>query len=373
MTSPPIAPAPIRVLLNASALPDRPAGAGIYTIELARALARRGDVDLVTVAPRPIEGGGRSVASPHRGPLARTLWEQRTIPRLLQEDHTDVYHGAHFSTPLRSTVPRVATAHDLTFYRLPNRYRRRQRWYYRALAHTASRAERLIVPSRAVAGDAIRFLGYPPEHIRVIAEAPRAGLVRADDEAIEALRRQLGLTQPYLLCLGTAEPGKRAIDAIRALGILRDQGRPISLVLAGNEGHLSEALHAEVSTLGIASAVRFAGYVRDETLPALLSGASVLIFPSLYEGFGLPPLEAMACGTPVIASSVPAMDEVLPGAAVLVPSRDPEAIAREAARLLDDRGWHTEWRERGLAHAARFSWDRAAAETVDVYREVAGL
>jgi len=368
-----VASAPIRVLLNASALPERPAGAGIYTIELARALARRGDVDLVTVAPHPIDAGGRVIASPRRGPLVRTLWEQRTIPGLLQEQHTDVYHGAHFSTPLRSAVPRVATAHDLTFYRLPNRYQRRQRWYYRALANTARRAERLIVPSRAVAGDAIRFLGYAPERIRVIAEAPRAGLVRADDAAVEALRRQLGITQPYLLCLGTAEPGKRAIDAIRALAVLREQGRPISLVLAGNDGPLSAALQAEAASLGVAASVCFVGYLADDALPALLTGAAVLVFPSLYEGFGLPPLEAMACGTPVIASFAPAMDDILAGAAVLVPIRDPEAIAREAARLLDDRGWHTEWQERGTAHAAKFSWDRAAAETVDVYREVASL
>lgn len=373
MTSPTTTSAPIRVLFNASALPEHPAGAGVYTLELARALARRDDVDLVMAAPREVEGAGRIIASPRRGPLVRTLWEQRSLPGLLGSEHSDVYHGAHFSTPLRSSVPRVATAHDLTFYRLPGRYPRRQRWYYRALARTAGRAERLIVPSRAVAGDAIRFLGYAPERIRVIAEAPRAGFARADDAAIETVRTQLAVGQPYLLCLGTAEPGKRAIDAVRALAILREQGRPISLVLAGNPGPLSERLRAEVASLGMQAAACFAGYVPDETLPALLSGAAALIFPSLYEGFGLPPLEAMACGTPVIASLTPAMDDVLAGAAILVPCRDPGAIAREAARLLDDTGWQTEWRARGLAHAAKFSWDRAAAETVEVYREVTGL
>jgi len=364
---------PLRVFLNASAIPDRPAGAGVYTIELARALARRDDVELLTASPRAFPATGRRIASPARGAVARTLWEQTVMPGLLRGEQAVVYHGAHFATPLRSPVARVVTVHDLTFYRLPARYSRRHRWYYRALARTAARAERMIVPSQAVAADAVHFLGYPPGRIRVIAEAPRTGITAANEAAVETLRRKLSVRGDYLLTLGTAEPGKRAIDAIRALSILRCQGRPLSLVLAGNEGTLSLALQKEVARLGINGAVHFAGYVPDEDLPALLTGAAALVFPSLYEGFGLPPLEAMACGTPVIASHVPAMDEVLSSAAVFVPVREPAAIAREAARLLDDAGWRQEWSGRGLAHAARFSWERAAAETVAVYREVAGL
>lgn len=361
----------LRVFLNASALPRRPAGAGVYTIELARALAARDDVDLLVARPEghAIENA-RYAESPSRGPLARSLWEQARLRGLIRADDSDVYHGPHFSVPLRCPVPRVATVHDLTFYRLPSRYRLRHRQYYRALARLARRAERIIVPSGTVASDAVRYLGYPPERIRVIAEAPRAGLAPASTEAVEALCASLGVEPGYALCVGTAEPGKRAVDAVRAIAALRDAGTGLQLVIAGNPGPLSDALLREAERLGVADRCHFAGYVPDVDLAALYTGALALVFPSLYEGFGLPPLEAMACGTPVIATNAPAMDDVLAGAATFVPPRDPAAIARALSQLAGNAVEREARVAAGLVHAARFTWDAAAAATVDVYREV---
>jgi glycosyltransferase involved in cell wall biosynthesis len=361
----------LRVLVNGSAIPVRPAGAGVYTIELAQALARRADVEMVIAAPSPVEHA-ETIISPASGALRRLEWEQRELPRLIERERIDVCHGAHFAVPLRCPVPRVATVHDLTFYRLPRRYSRRHRWYYRALAFSAARAERIIVPSKAVAGDAVRYLSYPPERIRVIAEAARSGLAPASPEAVDELCTRLRIERPYLLCVGTAEPGKRAIDAVRALGELREHGVRAQLVLAGNPGRLTHALQHQAELLGLGDAVRSPGYVQDSDLAALYSGATALVFPSLYEGFGLPPLEAMTCGTPVIAARAPAMTEVLEGAALFVPLRDPVAIAKSAAELLQRPALRSEWSGRGSDHAAGFSWERAAAETVDVYREVAG-
>lgn len=359
----------LRVLLDGSALPARPAGAGIYTIELARGLARRTDVDVLLASPTDIEGV-ETIGSPAAGALQQNFWEQRELPQLFEREGCDIVHGAHFAVPLTGRVPRVATVHDLTFYRLPSRYSRVHRWYYRALARLATRAERMIVPSRAVAGDVLRYLNYPPERIRVVAEAARAGLGPASETAVDELRQRLELARGYLLCVGTAEPGKRAIDAIRALALLRERGRTVQLVLAGNAGPLSAALVREADVLGVGASVRFTGYVADEDLATLYSGATALVFPSLYEGFGLPPLEAMACGTPVIASRAPAMDDVLNGAAIFVASRAPNEIADSVERLLDDADARLEWRTKGLEHSAKFSWDRAAAETVEVYREL---
>jgi len=361
---------PIRVLLNASAIPRQPAGAGIYTIELARALAQRSDLDLAVAAPWDVtEGNGRAILSPRRGPLARSLWEQARVPQLLS-DGFDVYHGAHFALPLRANAPCVATVHDLTFYRLPKRYRADRRWYYRALAQLARRADRVIVPSTGVAGDVVRYLQYPSERVRVIPEAARSGLGPAPGEAVAAVCARLGVEPGYLLCVGTAEPGKRAVDAVRALAVLRGRGLRMQLVLAGNEGPLSAALRREAERLGVGEDVRFAGYVPDNELAALYTGALALVFPSLYEGFGLPPLEAMTCGTPVVAANAPAMAEVLPGGAIFVPLRDPGAIADAVERLSRDREWREEWRQRGCEVARRYSWERAARETVEVYREV---
>jgi len=357
----------LRVLLNASAVPSRPAGAGIYTLELAGALRRRNDVDVVVAGPFE----GCEVASPARGPAVRSAWEQTALPAEMKRRGIDVYHGAHFSTPLFAGRPTVATVHDLTFYRLPRRYGALRRNYYRALARTAARADRIIVPSRAVAADVETYLGRGADRVRVVAEAPRCGLGAASPEAVEEIARRLCIEHPYLVVLGTAEPGKRAVDAVRAMALLRDGGVTAQLVLAGNAGPLSDALEREAQRLGVDDRVVFAGYIRDEDLSPLLTGAAALLFPSLYEGFGLPPLEAMACGTPVVASDAPAMNEVLGGAARLVPLRDPEALAASARGLLESPSAREEWAARGREHVAQFSWERAAAETVEVYREVA--
>jgi glycosyltransferase involved in cell wall biosynthesis len=360
---------PLRVFYNASALPPRPAGAGVYTLELGRALAAQPGIDVVAAAPEPYAFGGETTRPKPAG-RGRQGWEMVALSGVLARSGADVYHGPHFFVP-HTVVPAVATVHDLTFYRLPGRYSFAHRRYYRYLARCAKRAARIIAPSGAVAADIVRFLGYPPERIRVIAEAPRAGLAPAREPEVARLRGELTLEAPYLLCLGTAEPGKRAVDAVRAMPAILEQAPGTVLALAGNPGRLSPALEREVARLGVGDAVRFLGYVPDESLGALLSGATALVFPSLFEGFGLPPLEAMACGTPVISTDAPAMSEVLAGAATLVPVRDPGAIAAEALRLLGDPGLRAERSARGIEFASRFSWQRTAEETIDVYREVA--
>ena len=359
----------LRVALNASALPRRPAGAGVYTLELGRALGARADIELLAAAPAGAWAGAHW-ATP-RGVVSRTAWEQVRLPGEMRRSDVDIHHGAHFATPWRCDVPRVATVHDLTFYRLGRRYDWKHRWYYKALAHTATRAERIIVPSAGVAGDVVRYLGYPVERIRVIAEAPRAGWHAAFDQDVARARKRLAIDGPYLLMVGTAEPGKRAIDGIRATQLLRECGVDTQLVLAGNPGGLDAPLRREAERLGVASSVRFAGYVDDDELRALYTGAAALLFLSLYEGFGLPPLEAMACGTPVIATRRPAMDDVLGNAAVFVPARDPRAVADAAETILHNTDTRDDLGQRGREHASRFSWETAAGETVEVYREVA--
>lgn len=360
---------PIRVFLNASSLPERPAGAGVYALELAGALAAHAGVKVAVAAPRPI-AGAEQVPVPAGGPARRFAWELRALGEAVGRADADVYHGTHFYTPRKLGVPRVATIHDLTFFRLPKRYSFAHREYYRGIARTARWAERIIVPSRAVATDAVRYLGLAPQRIRVIPEAPRAGLRPASMDEVTALRKRLGLEQPYLLCLGTAEPGKRAVDAIRALPSVREHHPGVVLALAGNPGRLSNALATEAARLGVVDAVKFLGYVPDNDLAALFTGAEALMFPSLLEGFGLPPLEAMACGTPVISAQAPAMDDVLAGAAIFVPPRDPAAIARATCELIDDAARRAEISAKSVGLASTYSWKRVAEETVAVYREL---
>lgn len=355
-----------RVLLNASAVPARPAGAGVYTLELAAALRKRDDLSLLVASPHY----DADIPSPAGGALRRTSWEQLRLARLMAKAGVDVYHGAHFSVPFGAGIPCIATVHDLTFYRIPRRYPLHRRLYYRALAETSRRATCLIVPSRAVALDIERYLNYPAGKVRVIAEAPRAGWGPAPESEVDTTLKRFGVEQPYFLCVGTAEPGKRAVDAIRALAKLKERGPAPRLVLAGNAGPLSKALQREAARLGVAARVTFAGYVGDSELSSLYTGATALIFPSLYEGFGLPPLEAMACGTPVISARAPAMTEWLGNTAIFVPLRDPAAIAREMAGLLDSTRRRAEVGAACRELASQFTWERAAAETAALYHEV---
>lgn len=360
----------LRVFLNASALPAKPAGAGVYMIQLANALTACASLEVHAAAPIPM-AGAEWVRVPQGSSARRFRWELRHVGEAVVACQAQVYHGLHFYTPRSLPIPRVTTVHDLTFFRISRRYSFEHRAYYGAIARSVRWAERIIVPSSAVAGDVVRYLGLPPARIRVIPEAPRAGLMPASPTEIDAFRREHAIEGRYLACLGTTEPGKRTVDAIRALPAIVERHPDVTLVIAGNPGRLTAALEREAARLGVARHVKFTGYLPDSRLPAFLTGAEALVFPSLYEGFGLPPLEAMACGTPVIASGAPAMDEVLHGVAAFVPTRSPTAIANEAVRLLSDAAHRAALSQRSLEHARRFTWARAAELTEEVYREVA--
>ncbi len=362
-------PPPLPVFLNASALPARPAGAGVYMLQLINALTASDSVEVHAAAPVPLRGA-QWVNVPQGSPLRRFRWELRDLGSAVASSDAQVYHGLHFYTPHALAIPRVTTVHDLTFFRIPRRYSLQHRAYYGAIARSVRWAERVIVPSSAVASDVVRYLGLPPARIRVIPEAPRAGLTAASPPDVEAFRREHAIDGPYLACLGTTEPGKRTVDAIRALPAVLDRHPDVTLVLAGNPGPLTSALEREAARLGVTANVRFTGYLPDGRLPAFLTGAEALVFPSLYEGFGLPPLEAMACGTPVISARAPAMDDILDDAAIFVPPRSPGAIAESANRLLSSSSLRADLGRRSLEHARKFSWARAAELTEEVYHEV---
>lgn len=361
----------LRVFVNAVSVPPRPAGAGRYAIELIRALNAIGTVDTLVAGPAWLRAHGipLTLEAPARGAAARTAWELTTLPWRVRKLEYDVYHGTHFTVPPGLGRPTVATVHDLTFYVVPRRYDAFHRWYYRAIAQTATRADRIIVPSQAVADAFTERFPLARRRVRIVFEAPAPSFQPASPKAVAETLSRHRIDGPYLLCVGTGEPNKRAVDAVRALPLLLERGIECQVVLAGNPGWLSLPLAREADRLGVGDRVRFLGYVSDEELCSLYTGAVALVFPSLLEGFGLPPLEAMACGTPVIATDAPAMNDVLRGAALFVPRRDPRAIAEAAARLIVDPAWRGEWCARGREHAAAFSWQRTAAETVAVYEE----
>ena len=364
------------------------AGAGVYTYQLVRALAGVTYRHHLTVLSRPGLFEDLATGYEHveivtvepRSPARRLVWEQTALPLLLRRLQIDVLHSPHHHTPawpriggLRS-LRRVVTFHDVTFLLMAERYPLSRRLYMEAVTRASARlADGIIVPSRAVRDDVMRRLGVSKERIVVIPEAPAARYRPAEAGEIARVRRKYGLPQRFILSVGSLEPGKNRRRLLHALRGARASGFDYALAIAGQPAWRHEDEPALAERLGIADAVRFLGYVPDEDMPALYSGATLLAFPSLYEGFGLPVLEAMACGTPVLTSQGSATEEVAGGAAALADPRSQSSIEGALVRLLADDGERSRLRDLGLERAAQFSWERTARDTLSVYEVVAAL
>ena len=326
----------MRVGLELSALRQTRAGAARYIEGLAARFDSRGDVELERLA---FGGSGRAAAV-----VRDSLWYPVGLSRAAGRARLDVLHCPTFRGPLRSRMPVVMTVLDVAVLRRPELFNRWNRTYSRLLAPRAVRAaRRLIAISEFTKIELVELLGVEPERVRVIGVPADEGF-RPSGAATEG---------DYVLAVGTLEPRKNLRRVVEAAG-----RAGVELRIAGASGW------GGVSADG--AGVRWLGEVSDERLAALYRGARCLAYPSLYEGFGVPILEAMACGTPVVTSAGGATEEVAGGAAVLVDPLDPASIA---AGLEEADRRRPELREAGLRRAREYSWDAVAEATVEVYRE----
>jgi glycosyltransferase involved in cell wall biosynthesis len=368
----------LRIAIDATAVPQRMAGAGVYTYQLVRALAELdGEHSLLVFARTGLfdDLSSDRLQVEHVRSMGRAMrlgWEQALLPLHLRRQRVDVLHSPHHHTPLvagiATGVRQVVTFHDVTFLLLPHRYPLVRRLYMSAVTRASARAaDAFIAPSQAVRNDVVRELGLQARRVFVVPEAAAPHYKPADGEAMAHLRQRYGLPNRYLLSVGSLEPGKNRARLIEAYSRLHHEGIDVPLVVAGQRAWDYEGDFELVRSLGLDAHVRFLGYVPDDDLPALYSGALLLAFPSLYEGFGLPVLEAMACGTPVLTSSVSATAEVAADAALLVHPLDVNALTSALGRMLTDDALRAHLRRRGLARAAEFSWERTAQKTLWVY------
>ncbi len=372
----------MRIAIDATSVPPSPAGAGVYALELVRAMMDcdpRDGYAVFTRGPRFDTGAAdrrnwrvERVAAGSRA--RRLLWEQMRLPRDLARLGADVLHSTHHTLPLRPMrAKRVVTIHDVTFFRIPERYPPARRLYMRAMTRLAARvADAIIVPSQAVRHDVIRVLRVDPAKVRVVYEAPAARYGPMDRAAAEAVAARYAGGGPFVLSVGSLEPGKNRGRLIRALHELRGRGIDVPLLVVGQKAWRYDDDFALVRDLDMKDRVTFAGYVPDGDLPALYNAATAFAFPSLYEGFGLPVIEAMACGAPVVTSSVSATAEVAGDAAVLVDPQSVVSIRDGLERVLTDAALREGLRTAGRERAAAFTWRRAAEETHAVYRAVVG-
>jgi glycosyltransferase involved in cell wall biosynthesis len=297
----------------------------------------------------------------------RVLWEHLAQPWVLRRIKADLVHGPVFIAPLISTCPTVITIHDLSFIRLPHLFRPGNRLYLTVMTRlSARRARRLIAVSAHTASESVQLLGVPRERIDVVYHGVDPAFRPLPKDAVETFRRQHGLPDRFVLCVGTLEPRKNHTRLVEAFARIYD-GKS-KLVLVGGKGWFYDELFAKVEALGLSDAVIFPGYVTNEGLPLWYNAATAFAYPSLYEGFGMPILEAQACGTPVLASNVPPLPEAAGDAALMADPYDVEALATNLDRLLTDKSLRSELRERGMAHARQFTWTHTAQETARVYR-----
>ncbi|MCZ7569698.1 MAG: glycosyltransferase family 4 protein [Ardenticatenaceae bacterium] len=303
----------------------------------------------------------------------QSLWRQALLPFALHAYRPAVCHFTNLMAPLWAPCPMVVTIHDLTLKLMPHYHPVRRRTVMGPLlAPSARQAARIIAVSETSKRDIVAFLGVADEKISVIYEAAGPAFRPRPAAEVAQVLGRLSLDQPYILYVGTIEPRKNLVRLVRAFAHLRAEGRCERLVLAGALGWDYAPLFAEIERLGLGDAVIHLGFVPQDELVVLYNGAAVFVFPSLYEGFGLPPLEAMACGTPVITSTTSACAELATDAALLVDPTDELAIAEALRQVLTDSDLAADLRQRGLARVAAFSWEQTAEQTLAVYEAAAG-
>lgn len=310
-------------------------------------------------------------------PASRWLWMQLVLPRVQRRQQPDLFHYTNSIAPLRQPRPYVVTIHDASLFL----YRHYHPWSRIAamrllLPTVARRAAAVIVPTHVARLDLLETLRLSPERVHVIHEAAPDWFVPLEDPAqSDVLRCRYALPDEFVLSVGTLEPRKNLERLVLALAELHRRGRRVPLVLVGPSGwHLDGpgGLQDTIRAAGLEQHVHYLGYVPTADLPGLLSLATVFAFPSLYEGFGLPAVEAMACGAAILTSRDTAMAEICGDAARLIDPYSVDDIAAGLKELLDDAELRTCLGLRAQQRAQRYSWERAAAETIEVYRHVLG-
>jgi len=339
----------LRVALETQFALGTPTGLGVYAKQLAAALRARDDVDVVEITEPDFDLWRFD---------RRFYWDQLRVRRLARQSHADVMHFTGGTLPWRPPHPCVLTLHDLVWLRGANRGRAYVRWYFgRFQPRLARQADAIVVDTQAAREDVAEGLEVDPERIAVAG----AGV---DARFFDVARSPA--TPPYVLCPGTVEERKDLVTAVRAIAHVPG----LRLVSAGPMTHYAVEVHREIARLGLWDRVEMRGYVSDGVLLDLYARAAVLIFPSHYEGFGLPPLQALAAGLPAVASRIPVLEEVL-GTCVLYAQRgDDVAFAARLEEALAGGAANAERVERGRKRARAFTWPAVAERMMSVYREL---
>ncbi len=354
----------MRIAIDTQTTLGQKSGFGFYVKNLVEALAKVDHQNKYFLISPQTE---KDFSTPQR-----LLWDQMTFPNRARKAKVDLLHQPCFSAPLLYPGKVVVTCHDLISVFFPENLPLASRLFYSQWEPFSYRkASKIIAISEHTKKDLMAFLKIPEEKIRVIRLAASSDFRPVKSPKIlKKVQKKYRTGADYILDVGTLEPRKNLPFLVRAYALAVREGVDVKLVITGKKGWYFEGLFKLVDDLNLKDRVIFSGYVAEKDLPALYSGARAFVFPSLYEGFGLPPLEAMACGTPVISSSTSSMPEVIGKAGILISPKDERVWARNILKILHDKALGRTLSQMGLRQAKKFSWEETARQTIDVYQEV---
>jgi glycosyltransferase involved in cell wall biosynthesis len=358
------------------------AGTGRYVRELAKALVDLGHGDRLSFFCVDPEGGawaGTPGSVPKKSiRCSKRVWSAAAalssclgIPMDRFVGEADVFHATWHLLPRLRTHASVMTLYDLSFALFPETHLRVLRWSSNVLVpRFLKECERVIAISESTKRDAVRLYNVPEDKIVVTHLAAEDRFRPADPDQVAEVRSRFGLPPRFLLYVGTIEPRKNLGVLLGALVRLKGQGQDVPLVVAGRLGWLYDEFLAKIRSLGLESIVLLPGFVPENDLPALYTAAEVFVYPSVYEGFGIPVLEAMGCGTPVLCSNASSLPEVAGDGGILLPPGDSAAWAEAITRLTEGPALRSELREKGFQQSSRFRWEETARRTWEVYSAV---
>lgn len=375
----------MRIGFDATALPHQITGAGNYIIQVLRELAllnaasdsgdsivifaQQHSYEQIGIAP---SAGVEWVLLADRPPAQRLIWEQIGFPASLRRARIDLLHSPHYTRPFNLPCKSVVTFHDMTFFLFPHLHTPAKRLFFPlAIRASARLADQVLASSESTRQDIIRILKIDARKVRTVhlGVSPAYRPV-TDPQKLASVRSRYQLPEHFILYVGVVEPRKNLPLLIQAYRLLVERGMQAPLVIAGKMGWMYAEFLRQLQTLQIQEKVHLAGYIPAEDLPIVYNLADVFVYPSIYEGFGLPPLEAMACGTPVITSAVSSMPEHVGEAGMLVAPQDELALADAIQRVFNDPDLRRSLSQKGPPQAAQFTWKKTAQETMQIYRQI---
>jgi len=369
----------MRIGIDMSSLSDDKTGVGYYAVNLVKAIGKADSSNMYFLYIREkyfqcfSDLGSnftrKIIPDSRRYNLPKT---QISLAYSIWKDKLDLFYSPAFFIPFICLCRSVITIHDLTHVVFPEKQMKKHLFVFNSLLpYSIKRSSRIVADSMNTKKDIIRVFKVPEEKIRVVyAAAGDSFRPIKDEKAIARIKQKYGISSDYILFVGTIEPRKNIISLIQAYSLLK-KNKPVDykLVIVGKKGWMYSEVFNTVKELNLSEEIIFTYYTPEEDMVGLYNGAKVFVYPSLYEGFGLPPLEAMACGVPVITSNVSSLPEVVGDAAIMVNPADINQLAESISRVINDEELRRKMIERGLERARMFSWGKTAKEIIECFKE----